>query len=267
MLLAKTFTLGCHARERVGERFPSETPERIEQALQAHGVVTSSAPSGDLVNVAFWSVPHAEPGIAVTNRFTGEVLTVMQALHPELGCRVLLTDGLGRGASTWHEHPRWADLRFAAIQALGEVPEGRFREALEEWEARAAERKAEALAAQKAREHSNSTQEPYLATLRFVTREGQAKVLRAGAESRVWAANASEAERALPALMLKLIARGVSLSELEAMSVEIAPNPKVAEPPVDSYELPLMAHGIAGDVGVEAFEKAQAEAAEAAQTA
>lgn len=260
MLLAKTFTLGVHARERVGERFPEETPEGVERALQDHGVVTASAPDSDLVNVVFWSAAHAEPGIAVTNRFTGEVVTVMQALHPELGCRVLLTDGLGREGSRWHEHPRWADLRFAAIQAVGEVPEGRFRDALEEWQAREVERKAEALAAQKAREEARSSQEPYLAALRFVTRDGQAKVLRAGSDSRLWAANAAEAERVLPALMSKLVGRGVCLSELEAMSVEITPNPKAPEPPEDSYELPLMAHGLVGAVGAEAFEKASAAA-------
>lgn len=235
----ETYELLSHARQRVLER-TSMTPEAVGEALAERGVLTRSAPGGDFDNVVFWSVEDREAFVAVVNRFTWEVLTVVPAINPDTDNRILLTDGRNPEDSEWTGYPRWRDLRYAIIRAENGWPDCMLTQRIEKKQ-------------QIAEELQMRARQPRLVVrLRVGMDDGRFYIVRGGSQARVESATEADAEQILPSLIGRMVKRlldpddGMDSDHVDSIVVEIVPVNRGSVCGAPYWERLLMAHGVPG---------------------
>ena len=222
------------------------TADEVVRVLTERGVLTR-ARGGDLLHILFWSIPDQQIYSAVVNRFTGDVLTVLHAVHPGSNRRSILrlAGPDDQPDKPWHGPARWGDIRFAILKAGEDVPDRFSVEAVE------------------LEKSSDEATEPlkedpiveYKVLLRVLTNDGRPSSVRAGRQGRIAEVSEQAIEECLPYLFCELVRRGLDLESLQRIDVQVVPDTEPeALTQTHHPSLCLMAQGMAGPLCINAFE-------------
>lgn len=266
----KTYKLSAHAVEQTKARTDFD-PAQLAEHLSKTGVLTRSQPGGDTENIAFWSPRDEWPFIAIANRFTGDVLTVLEAVHRSLPIdvtdwtdpRTILNDGKSKELCEWASLPRWCDIACAIRKAGCEIPQWIAEYVQIEFETnRRGEEEARAEAAKRRSETEALIEASgrYMTFLRVTLADGATLIAHGGDPrsemNREYLLNEAVSPHhgsvfwACVNLIGRLEKRGLSFDDIEAVSMEVRAflggsnsNPKVGSV---VWAEPLMAMGVPG---------------------